>query len=40
MWGRYLEDAFSSAVWALYGVDHRFGLAAPLEGEPKAAPHG
>jgi len=33
MWGRYLEDAFSSAVWALFGVDHRFGLAAPFEVE-------
>ncbi len=36
MWGRYLEDAFSSAVWALFGVDHRFGLAAPFEVEPEA----
>jgi hypothetical protein len=26
MWGRYLEDAFSSAVWALFGMDHRFGV--------------
>ncbi len=40
MWGRYLEDAFSSAVWALYGVDHRFGLAAPFEGEQEAAACG
>jgi len=36
MWGRYLEDAFSSAVWALFGVDHRFGLSAPFEVEPAA----
>jgi hypothetical protein len=40
MWGRYLEDAFSSSVWALFGVDHRFGLAAPFEVEPSDAVRG
>ncbi len=36
MWGRYLEDAFSAEVWALFGVDHRRGLIGPFDVEPAA----
>ncbi len=31
MWGRYLEDAFSAAIWMLFGVPYRQGLTGALE---------
>ncbi len=33
MWGRYLEDAFSAAVWMLFGVPYRQGLTGSFEPE-------
>lgn len=33
MWGRYLEDAFSSSVWTLFGVPYRQGLTGSFGSE-------